>query len=573
MYKKKVLLLLTTMVSVCSLGIVFLTNANNMDFSNFAFATSEPYSISMSSTKNKLFSETGSTPYSGNSNLKTGLGNDINFTYYELMGLNNTWHVLKDNGYFRNTDAINGMNHINVTFKNSGMSYKLYWSYDTNFSESKVYNGITSTESPLSFDFNSEHPAYLKFINISGSNLNISAVNIIFNCSVASFNVSAVSEDVNKGTVSGSGNYTYGSTVTLIATPRTGYDFYGWYVADELVSINPILSFSMDDNPRSYIAKFVVAYKLFIYSEDENHGIVSAPVECGVGKTATIIATGARGYSFNYWYDEDLNIVSNEASYSFVMPDHDVTLYAGFFEGYRISLFSKNSEELALSGDGVYLVDSEVTVRASLNYDRGYFIGWFDNGNLLSSSLEYTFICEESLSLEARWHNLKISNNVVTGYNTISRHVYVPSGVTSIGYMALRNCSVIETIDIPNTVTSLSTASFEGCSSLQSIDASSITSIADNVFKDCSSLSSIVLSDSLTSINYQSFSGCSSLSSITLPAVLTSIEQGLFRDCITLVKINFKGTMVQWNNLVKEANWRLNVPATCVYCSDGIVYF
>ena len=625
MYKKKVLLLLTTIVSVFSLGIVFLTNANNMDFSNFAFATSEPYSISMSSTKNKLFSETGSTPYSGNSDLKTGLGNDITFTYYELMGLNNTWHVLKDNGYFQNADAINGMDHINVTFKNSGMSYKLYWSYDTNFSESKVYNGITSTESPLSFDFNSEHPAYLKFINTSGSNLNISAVNIIFSCSVASFNVSAVSEDVNKGTVTGSGNYNYGASVTLSALPKAGYDFFGWYIDDVLVEKTPTFTFTMDDHSRSYLAKFVVAYPLYVYSENENHGTVSAPIECGVGNSVTITASAARGCTFDYWFDEDLNIVSYDSTYTFVMPNNEVTLFASFKEGFDIAVFSKNSEELNLSGSGHYLIDDEVTLSAELTNDRGTFIGWFNGRELLSSNMTYSFACQESLNIEAKWHDLYTYNGTVSGPKTVTQHVSLPIPTYVISNSAFKDCVTLVSVDCPNTLETILPQAFFGCSSLttfevfdgletigqnsfygcvslsnivlpstvQTIDAtafygcsslttdslsalfkentSTLYTIGSNAFAYCDSIDTLVIPNSVTNIGYQAFSYCTSLQSVTISSHIQKIEQGLFRGCTSLENIRFSGSVASWNYLTKENYWNLDVPATQVVCSDGVV--
>ena len=65
---------------------------------------------------------------------------------------------------------------------------------------------------------------------------------------------------------------------------------------------------------------------------------------------------------------------------------------------------------------------------------------------------------------------------------------------------------------------------------------------------------------------------CESLRSIEIPESVTFIGFDAFYECTSLNSITFKGTMEQWNAIVKEYDWNIDIPATYVQCSDGIVY-
>lgn len=54
------------------------------------------------------------------------------------------------------------------------------------------------------------------------------AVTITANFTNQKYALTVASEDTNKGTVTGSGTFAYGSTVTIKATPKAGYQFTGW---------------------------------------------------------------------------------------------------------------------------------------------------------------------------------------------------------------------------------------------------------------------------------------------------------------------------------------------------------
>ncbi len=546
MNKKRLLLATLFSVASCTLLLTFLTNANITIFS--MNAQNYSYGISFSQTKNKFFDETGSTPYSGEKTIKTNLDNDVDFSYSNVMGLNNTWHVFKNGGCFYNTTPIHGLSSLTINFKNDDKNFKLYWSFDGTFNNENIYLGTSSSSDAFVFNFNGEYPYYFKFENSSGVNLNVASVDLCFSCQENVYQITASSDDLTKGSVDGAGSYKYGEEVNLIALPESGYSLLGWYENDSLVSNDNPFTFNMDNHYHNYVAKFDTGYNLFVSSENAAAGQTVAPSISCAGLTVTVKAIESRGWEFAFWYDEDLNEVSSNIEYSFVMPNHEVTLFAAFTEGYDVNVFTKVPSELSLSGSGHYLVDQSITVNAIKTNNRGTFIGWFDNNQLMSNELSYTFTLEKPTTLEAKWHNLSISNNTVNGIISSVNHIYVPDGITGIRYNAFSSY-YFASIDLPN----------------------SLLSIGSNAFSNNILLQEIVIPNNVTLIEYQAFMHCSNLESITIPSSLSSLTQGLLRECTSLSTIKYLGTMAQWESLPKAEYWNLSVPAASVICTDGSV--
>ena len=143
----------------------------------------------------------------------------------------------------------------------------------------------------------------------------------------------------------------------------------------------------------------------------------------------------------------------------------------------------------------------------------------------------------------------KVPDDILYIHNNI-KEVVILDGVTSIGTYAFRNCDNLTSIVIPNSVTSIGTYAFWGCDSLTNVVIpDNVTSIDAWAFRECHNLTSVVISDSVTSIDSYAFYYCTSLTSIT-----------------------FTGTVEQWDNISKGENWRDNVPANEVTCSDGTAY-
>ncbi|MDE6307565.1 MAG: InlB B-repeat-containing protein, partial [Bacteroidales bacterium] len=129
--------------------------------------------------------------------------------------------------------------------------------------------------------------------------------------------------DPTVGTVTGAGSYEKGKSVTLKATPASeDYIFSGWRDLDnddELISSENPYTFTPTDNV-NYAAVFREKLEVTLnILPDDNAGTVTGAGYYPQGRSATIKAEPAEGYTFVGWLDEAGNTVTTETTYTFTM--------------------------------------------------------------------------------------------------------------------------------------------------------------------------------------------------------------------------------------------------------------
>ena len=380
------------------------------------------------------------------------------------------------------------------------------------------------------------------------------------------------------GIVSGSGDYPYGSEVTLTATTNTGYSFLGWFDGETLLSEEADYTFVVIADLILTAKWKVNHYTVTIDKNISEAGSVSGDGEYEFGTSVTVTVQSNTGYTFIGWYRGDV-LVSESESYTFTMPDGIALTAKWKVNRYSVTIDKNISGAGSVSGGGTYPYHSEVTVKADTNITY-IFLGWYENGTRLTTSLEYMFTIEMSnRNLEARWKENDVfifkingSSCVISGArDKLATEYIIPDYVTGIGYSAFHGCSGLTSITIPNGVTSIGSYAFYGCSSLTSITIpDGVTSIGNSAFSYCSGLTSIVVAESnkvyhsfknclietqrktlilgcknseipldgsVTSIGNSAFLGCSGLTSITIPDGVTIIGDSAFFGCSSLKSI------------------------------------
>lgn len=388
MKKKKMLVLISGIIST-TVAFAMVLNSNEFAFS--VKGTGNNYGLSFDSTKNKFFSGTGSTDYSGQAAIKTNNNNDIEFEYYTVAGgSSSAWHLIKNGGYFYNTTPIHGLDSLTIMCTSTDKEFQVSWGRDLTFDlGSKKY--LSSTDN-VYCNFDGDTPTYFKFTNISGSNISIKEMSIALDC-VNYYPVLSLDCNSVQGTVTGGGTKTAGESVTIAATPNTGYEFVGWFENDSLVSLNSSYTFTIGYSDLSYTARFKYSnYNLVVESESLTKGQVSnSSGAYAYLDEVTISATPNPGYSFSGWYNGD-SLVSTNNPYTFTMPYNDIFYVAKFAtNSYQLNLSSSDTNLGSITGGGTFLYESNVTISATPNTGVA-FLGWFDsNDDLVSGQKSYSF--------------------------------------------------------------------------------------------------------------------------------------------------------------------------------------
>ncbi len=155
---------------------------------------------------------------------------------------------------------------------------------------------------------------------------------------------------VENGTISANPTTAYkNETVTLSATPASGYFFSAWDVRDANNNSIAVTNdqFIMPDSDVTVSATFVQGYNVTL-AEATNGSISASTTNCVPGTTVTLTATPATGYVLNSWVvfkTGDVNTTVSVNGNSFTMPDYDVTVVGVFSapQGGDVTIGSGNS--------------------------------------------------------------------------------------------------------------------------------------------------------------------------------------------------------------------------------------
>lgn len=93
--------------------------------------------------------------------------------------------------------------------------------------------------------------------------------------------------------------------------------------------------------------------------------------------------------------------------------------------------------------------------------------------------------------------------------------------------------------------------------------------IGDYAFAGRVTFDSVIIPDYITTIGKYAFADCKNLEEVTITAGQNNLQAFMFNGCDKLTKINYLGTIEQWNNIIKTGNWDYGTPDYIVHCVDG----
>ncbi|MGB4206057.1 MAG: InlB B-repeat-containing protein, partial [Bacteroidales bacterium] len=155
---------------------------------------------------------------------------------------------------------------------------------------------------------------------------------LIANFQPNTYNLTLIANPSAGGTVTGAGNYSYGSIINIIAVPNAGYTFVNWTnLQGNVISTDPTATISMPPNNLTLIANFEpVAYTLTLIANPTEGGTVSGGGNYNQGEIVIINAIPNTGYNFENWTNLNGSVISTNPDATFAMPDCNLTLIANF---------------------------------------------------------------------------------------------------------------------------------------------------------------------------------------------------------------------------------------------------
>ena len=202
--------------------------------------------------------------------------------------------------------------------------------------------------------------------------------------------------------VTGGGRYDAGEIVKVSMTPLLGHTFLRWDSSDEALLADgktQTYSFRMPASDMTLRAVTFVRPQVTL-SKGKGVASVSGARYYSPGDRVTVSAKMLPGYDFAFWRSSPCGLDSTARSYTFIMPDHSVTLTAnGVPKTYNVRV-TLGKGVRGVSGDGGHKVGEKVTVRAKL-YDDYAFDHWEGFGGVYRDEV-YTFTMPaENVSLTA----------------------------------------------------------------------------------------------------------------------------------------------------------------------------
>ncbi|MGE5350976.1 MAG: InlB B-repeat-containing protein [Acidobacteriota bacterium] len=221
------------------------------------------------------------------------------------------------------------------------------------------------------------------------------------------YTVEVTVNPVDGGTVTGSGTFNSGVTVTLKAISKTNFKFVKWTENSNSISTESTYLFILSED-RKLVAHFAsnnttAKFTAAATANPPGGGTISGTGTYDSASTVTISAVSNAKYQFLNW-TENSATVSLDSNYTFIITKNR-TLVANFksaIQKYTVTAMVSPSNAGSVSGTGTYNSGTSVTLRASsrANYK---FLNWTEYSSIVSSDSVYNFIITSDRQLVANF--------------------------------------------------------------------------------------------------------------------------------------------------------------------------
>jgi len=233
------------------------------------------------------------------------------------------------------------------------------------------------------------------------------------NYSIKTCTVSTTTNPAGSSTITGSGSYDCGASVTVNATPLNCYSFVNWTdgTGNIVSSANPYTFTVLKDTTLTANFTILGVYDFEVITiSDTLEGTTTGDGNYDCGDYVTVEAFPETCYQFVKWTNVTGNVVSTDNPYSFYIDNnHTLTAHFETIE-YEVTT-ATNPTGLPTTGAGFYMCGDTITVSTSNTNSCYNFANWTENGVPVCTTAVYTFVVTGN-------HNL-IANYDIVQYNVV----------------------------------------------------------------------------------------------------------------------------------------------------------
>lgn len=340
-----------------------------------------------------------------------------------------------------------------------------------------------------------------------------------------------------------------GDSVSIQATPKTGYTFSGWTsgVGDSRIST---------DNPYTFTPNADTSINA-VFSEVQ-------PIISWVGNPGNLVIKNSNGQTYNLWSGAGTN------------------KYYGDVEGFGandiVSVWISGNDPESTSSliEHTWLTEINLSGLTNLTLGRRSFAYCTTLTTVVLPTASYS-IADGAYNISGAFQGCTALNNLTLG------------GCTSIGAYAFYGCSALRTVNIPGSCTSIGTDAFYNAGISTLTLAEGIQTIRQYAFANNYRMTSVSFPSTLSSYGTGAFLGCYGLATITMNSSGTyfqAISNCLYRKNDRSLRLGCKtstihtsGSVVNkiyasaFNEMIKSgANVNISIPSNITTIGDSAFY-
>lgn len=222
------------------------------------------------------------------------------------------------------------------------------------------------------------------------------------------------------GTITGTGTFNQGTSVTLTATPNAGYSFLNWTENGTIVSTNPSYQLTMAGN-KALVANFTLNLVVTLSSNPSVGGTTTGAGSFAPGSSVTLTATPNAGYSFVNWTD-GTTIVSTDAIYTSPL-NASKTLVAHFAltTGFTLNAIANNG--IVAKNPALIAYNSGAIVQLTASPNSGYvFSSWSGDATGSVNPINVTMTANKNITANFVLAGSGFTLNVVANNGSVLKN-------------------------------------------------------------------------------------------------------------------------------------------------------